>query len=261
MQEEYEKMEQQYEAAKEERYRLFQQKQEERKKLEEEHVQSKNEKTLDNIHKRLCFLTQDQTKIYNAITESNCVDLNKYKQVIIDNDLLGIHLAYFGSFNIKELIHQYPLCFKPITSQDEKNRFEYLAYGEGAERWRVWWGQPLGPLHIEIGIRETEYDPSIYIMEGDSRYIARTTTYSIESGLIFHDNFNSGAKNAIHQRLLQKVFDLMIEKHPIMPIHNRLYNLTQDPMAILATITKNNSPNLYALKDRIDKSGLIYKHW
>ena len=59
LQEEYEKMEQQYEAAKEERYRLFVTKQEERKKIEQERVQEKNDKTIDNLHKRLCFLTQN----------------------------------------------------------------------------------------------------------------------------------------------------------------------------------------------------------
>ena len=88
----------------------------------------------------------------NTISDSNCADLNRYKEIIIDNDLLGTHLAYFGSFNINQLIHQYPLCFKPLTSQQPGQENEYLAYGEGAERWRVWWGQPLGPLHIEIGL-------------------------------------------------------------------------------------------------------------
>ena len=52
----------------------------------------------------------------------------------------------------------------------------------------------------------------------------------------------------------------MIENHPIMPIHNRLVDLTYDPLAILATITKNNSPNLFAVKERIERSGLISKH-
>ena len=53
---------------------------------------------------------------------------------------------------------------------------------------------------------------------------------------------------------------MMIEQHPITPIHKKLVDLTDDPLAILGTITKNNSPNLFALKDRIERSGLIYKH-
>ena len=52
-------MEQQYEAAKEERYRQFQSKQEEKKEMDKKKIEEKNTKTLDLLHKRLCFLTQD----------------------------------------------------------------------------------------------------------------------------------------------------------------------------------------------------------
>lgn len=135
-----------------------------------------------------------------------------------------------------------------------------MGYEEGSERWRYWWGQPLGPIHIEIGYRDDEYDPSIYIMEGDNRYMARMTHYSIQSGLIEHHDFAAITKNAIHQRLLKGVYDMMIENNPIMPIHKKLVDLTDDPAAMLATITKNNSPNLFAQKDKIERSGLIYKH-
>ena len=68
---------------------------------------------MDSLHKRLCFLTQDQAKILGSITSQNCVDLYKYKQVIIDNDIIGTHLATFGSFDVKELMEKNPLCFKP----------------------------------------------------------------------------------------------------------------------------------------------------
>ena len=66
-----------------------------------ERVKEKNEKTLDNLHKRLCFLTQDKDKILGTITTQNCVDLYKHKQTIIDNDIIGTHLAAFGRFDIK----------------------------------------------------------------------------------------------------------------------------------------------------------------
>ena len=42
--------------------------------------------------------------------------MNKYKQAIIDNDIIGTHLATFGSFNVKELMEKNPLCFKPQLS-------------------------------------------------------------------------------------------------------------------------------------------------
>ena len=67
-------------------------------------------------------------------------------------------------------------------------------------------------------------------------------------------------REAIYQRVQRSVYDMMIEQHPITPIHKKLVDLTDDPIAILGTITKNNSPNLYALKDRIERSGLINKH-
>lgn len=97
-------------------------------------------------------------------------------------------------------------------------------------------------------------------MEGDSRFIARMTHYSIQSGLIEHHDMATVAKDAIYKRVLQGVYEMMIEKNPLMPIHKKLVNLTDDPATMVSTITKNNSPNLFPLKEKIERSGLISKH-
>ena len=104
-----------------------------------------------------------------------------------------------------------------------------MVYEEGSERWRCWWGQPLGPFHVEIGFRDDKYEPSLYIMEGDSRFMARMTHYQIQSGLIEHKDFAVVTKDAIYQRLLQGVYDMMIDQHPVRPIHKKLVDLTNDP--------------------------------
>lgn len=216
----------------------------------------RNEKRLDHIHKNLCFLTQNKSRMLEYITHKRCSDLNGYKTLIIDNDLIGVHFNRFGIFDVKDLMEKNPHCFRLLKMQDPDRQGEAVQYTEGQERWRCWWGQPRGPFHVEIGIKEGQ-SPALYIMEGDSREFARMTFYSLESGIIEHHDFVQVTQEAIYQRLRLYIYDFMIERHPIMPIHKKLVDLTGDPQTMLNAITRGNSPNLFELKDRIERACLI----
>lgn len=97
-------------------------------------------------------------------------------------------------------------------------------------------------------------------MEGDKRDFGRMTIYYLESGSIEHHDFVKFTREAVRGRLQQYIRDTMVAHHPIAPIHKRLVDLTSNPQTLLKAITKSKSPNLFLLKDRIQRSGLVEQH-
>lgn len=96
---------------------------------------------------KLRNLTIEDDELMNEVKKCPDGGLKEKRELILRAKLVEEHRYQFGRFEFVEIEKK---CGKLKEEKDEKGWV--IPYAISIEARRVWWGQPKGPLKVEIGL-------------------------------------------------------------------------------------------------------------